>query len=129
MHELRNAILAGEAATAKPQSAKEANRRRRQGLSDVAVERDERRTAEQRGEDRFRGRIERAILVFRGKKILVRVMNLSASGLMIEAEIGPEIGETVGLEIDGFERMRAVVRWIRAGRIGLDVGEGTFALG
>lgn len=128
MHERRNAILAGDAAKARPQSAKDANRRRRQGLADVPIARDERRTADQRAEERNRGPIERAILVFRRKKILVRVMNLSASGLMVEAELKPEIGEMVGLEIEGFERLRAVVRWIRAGRIGLDVGEGTFAL-
>lgn len=127
MHERRNAILGGGGAD-KAGSDRDSNRRQRKGLADLAIARDERRTADQRAEQRFRGRIERAILVFRGKQTLVRVMNLSVSGLMIEAEIKPEIGEVVGLEIEGFERLRAVVRWVRAGRIGLDVGEGTFAL-
>ncbi len=47
---------------------------------------------------------------------------------MIESDIMPRIGEAVGLEFEGFDRLDAVVRWIRQGRIGLDVGEGAIDL-
>jgi hypothetical protein len=129
MHELRNAILAGETAGAKSPTA-EPNRRRpsADGLAGVAIAREERRSADQRGEERHRDRIARAILIFRGKKLLVPVINLSSGGLMIEGEVAPTIGESVGVEVEGVGRLQGIVRWIRGGRIGVDVGEGTFRL-
>ena len=48
---------------------------------------------------------------------------------MIEAEIMPRIGETVGIEFEGFERLQGIVRWVKQGRIGLDLGEGSIDLG
>src|SRR3712207_8450409 len=59
----------------------------------------------------------------RRKKTLVRVVNVSASGVMIESGIMPRIGEKVGLEFEGFDRLDGTVRWVKQGRIGLDVGE------
>ena len=130
MHGVRSAILSGEAASASLVSTKERCRRKSGGsLTSLEIPREERRSTDQRREDRHWGIVERAMLVFRRKKLLVRVVNVSSSGIMIEAEIMPRIGEKVAVEFEGFDRLEAVVRWIRGGRIGLDLGEGSIDLG
>jgi hypothetical protein len=132
MHEFRNALQAGDARMSQgPISRKEKCRRAGAGatLVDIAIAREERRKTNQRREDRFQGAVERATLVFRRKKSLVKVVNISGGGVMIESAIMPRIGETVGLEFEGFDRITAVVRWIRQGRIGLDVGEDAIEVG
>ena len=129
MHGVRNAILAGEPASSSLISSKETCRRKSGGsLTSVEIPRAERRVTNQRREDRHWGLLERAIVVFRRKKLLVRVVNVSSSGLMIEAEIMPRIGETLAIKFEGFDRFDGVVRWIKDGRIGLDIGEGALDL-
>lgn len=130
MHGLRSAILSGEPASASLISTKETCRRKSGGsLTSLQIPREERRATDQRREDRHWGVVERAMLVFRRKKLLVRVVNVSSSGIMIEAEIMPRIGEKVAVEFEGFDRLEGIVRWIRGGRIGLDLGEGSIDLG
>ena len=130
MHGLRNAILSGEAPSASLISTKEACRRQGGGsLTELKIARVERRVTDQRREDRHWGVVDRAILVFRRKKMLVRVVNVSSSGIMIEADLMPHIGETVSIEFEGFDRLQGVVRWVKQGRIGLDLGEGSIDLG
>ena len=131
MHEFRTAIATGAAKAAQdPGNRKEGCRRQNgeQSLVGIRIPRVERRRTNQRREDRFLNVVERATLVYRRKKLLVRVVNVSGSGVMIEANIVPRIGEQVGLEFENFDRLQAVVRWIRNGRIGLDVGEGAIDL-
>ncbi|MDP8994314.1 MAG: PilZ domain-containing protein [Pseudomonadota bacterium] len=130
MHELRSAILAGEGASARLVSTKEKCRRRTSNgsLAGLYISREERRSTDQRREDRHFGIVERAIVTFRGKKLLVKVINLSPSGMMIESDVMPHIGETVDVEFDGFDRLQGVVRWVKQGRIGIDVGDGGIAL-
>ncbi len=121
MHELRGAILSGGAKPVdKAASAREACRRREAAASAP----DERRSKRQRQEDRFRGVEERATILFRRKQSLVRVVNVSGNGVMIETRIQPRIGEKVVLQLGTSARREAVVRWVKPGRIGLDVGEG-----
>ena len=131
MHGLRSAIQSGEAASASLVSTKEACRRKARGgsLTGLEIPREERRATDQRSEDRHWGIVDRAILVFRRKKLLVRVVNVSSSGIMIEADIMPRIGEKVAVDFEGFDRLEGVVRWIKGGRIGLDLGEGSIDLG
>lgn len=131
MHGLRSAILSGEAPSDALLTNKEACRRQPSGgsLTGLAIPREERRATNQRREDRHWGVVDRAILVFRRKKLLVRVINVSSSGIMIEAEIMPRICESVSVEFEGFERLQGIVRWIKQGRIGLDLGEGSIDLG
>jgi PilZ domain len=133
MHGLRNAILSGEGPVeATPLSGKEKCRRGNSGglsLIDIAIPRGERRVTDQRREDRFHGVVERATIVFRRKKSLVRVVNVSESGVMIETAIMPRIGEKIAVVFDGCERAEGVVRWVKQGRVGLDVGEGAIDLG
>lgn len=131
MHELRTAIVNGDVQSAlDPVSRKEKCRREGGGsLVDIPIPREERRTTNQRREDRFHGVVDRATLVFRRKKALVKVVNVSGSGVMIESNLELRIGEKVGLDFEDFDRLQAVVRWVKKGRIGLDVGEGAIELG
>lgn len=129
MHGLRSAIMAGEGASASLLSTKEKCRRTTNGtLIALRIPREERRLTNQRLAERHWGVVDRALLTFRRKKMLVRVVNLSSGGAMIEAEIEPRIGETVAIEIDGYGRYEAKVRWVRDGRLGLDAGEGTIPI-
>jgi hypothetical protein len=131
MHGLRSAILAGEAASESLISSKERCRRQASGgsLTELRIAREERRATNQRREDRHWGVVDRAMILFRRKKSLVRVVNISASGVMIEAEIMPRIGEAVAVEFEGFDRLQGIVRWVKQGRIGLDLGDGSIDLG
>ncbi|HEX8640461.1 MAG TPA: PilZ domain-containing protein [Allosphingosinicella sp.] len=133
MHEFRSAILSGDVKSAlDPVSRKESCRRRNgvgPSLIEIAIPREERRITNQRREDRFHGVVDRATLVFRRKKTLVRVVNISSSGVMIESGILPRIGEKVGVEFEGFDRLEGSVCWVKQGRIGIDVGEGSIDLG
>ena len=132
MHELRSAILTGDVKAAlDPVARKESCRRRAAAgpsLVEVAIPRVERRITDQRREDRFHGVIERATILFRRKKTLVRVVNVSSGGVMIEAPIMPRIGEAIVIELDGIGRVEGAVRWVKQGRIGLDAGEGAIEL-
>lgn len=132
MHDLRAAILSGEGVQAySPVSTKEACRRKDKAnasLAALAIARAERRMTDQRREDRHRGVVDRAMILFRRKKLLVRVVNISSSGLMIETEIMPHIGEKIAVEFEGMPRIEGAVCWIRNGRIGLDVGEEAIAI-
>lgn len=130
MHGLRNAIQSGESASASLISTKETCRRKSGGsLAELQIPRVERRVTDQRREDRHWGIVDRAMIVFRRKKLLVKVINISSSGLMIEADIMPRIGEAVAVQFEGFERLQGVVRWVKGGRIGLDLGDGSIDLG
>ena len=127
MHEVRTAILTGDVASSKRSGPRPepCRRSRDRTLVDVPIPREERRKTNQRAEIRFNGVVDRATLLFRRKRSLVKVLNISGGGVMIQSGIMPRIGETVGLEFEGFERLEAVVRWVKRGRIGLDVGQGT----
>lgn len=132
MNEFRAAVTRGEPAPASsPVVAKESCRRQKMenSLSAILIPRVERRTTNQRREDRYRGIVERATLVYRRKKVLVKVVNVSESGMMVEAAIDPRIGEKVRVEFEGFEPLAATVCWAREGRLGLDLGDGAISLG
>ena len=133
MSETRTAILADDIKhDRKPAPRKERGRRQKGDeatLVDVPIPRVAKRRANQRQEIRFDGVVKRAAIIFRHRKSLVRVVNISNSGVMIESGIGPKIGEVIGLEFEGFDQLDAVVRWVKKGRIGLDVGEGTINFG
>ena len=132
MRESRTAIVKGDV-TSGPAPVARTGKGRGQAaersLADIAIPRAARRATNHRAEDRFPGVVDRATIVFRRRKLSVRVVNLSGSGVMIESNIMPRIGEAVGLEFEGFDPLHAVVRWIKRGRIGLDVGEGGIELG
>lgn len=131
MNEFRTAIRNGKARPPKgrtPRREKDRRQEREPTLVDFPIPRTERRRADQRQEHRFLDVVDRATIFFRGKRSLVRIVNVSGSGVMIESGIEPRIGEVIGLEFESFERLQAVVRWVKKGRIGLDVGEGAIDL-
>jgi hypothetical protein len=133
MHDLRAAILSGDGVKPTTPIATKENCRRKShasggSLAAIPIARAERRMTDQRREDRHRNIVERAMIVFRRKKSLVQVINISASGVMIETEIMPRIGETIAIEFEGMPRIDGIVRWIREGRIGLDVGDQAIAI-
>ena len=132
MHEVRAAILSGQK-PAEPQAVnRESCRRRPRGetsLIGIEIPRQEQRVSDQRREDRFRGVIDRATLIFRRKRMLVRVANVSSSGMMIDTHLIPQIGETVEIIFEGQPALEGVVRWVKKGRLGLDVGDGAIDLG
>lgn len=133
MHEFRSAIMSGEKPAETPVVSREKCRRRGNSsggsLIGIEIPREEQRLTNQRREDRFRGVVDRATLVFRRKKTLVRVVNISPSGVMVDTNLIPRIGEPVGVIFDGHEEIEGVVRWVKKGQIGLDVGDGSIDLG
>lgn len=121
VHRLRSSISAGEGAS-DYQPGVSTEPCRRQSPAE-AVPEDERRSGVSRRGERQRGLVERAALVFRGKTSLVAVANSSKGGVTIETSLVPEIGETLRIAIPGREPADAVVRWVRGGRVGLDLGD------
>ena len=128
MHQLRSRLAGtADAASTVPLRTKEGCRRQRpeggSSLASLAIERAERRTQNQRRNDRYPHLVRKAVLLFRGRKSEAEVVNVSAGGIMIASCIEAHIGEPITITFEGFEPVRAIVRWIKSGRIGLDVGE------
>ncbi|MEA3001776.1 MAG: hypothetical protein QOH81_564 [Sphingomonadales bacterium] len=119
MHSFRSSIRARQAgAPARPLSLEE---RRREALAAEPSDllKGERRTGAQRRAERHRGVVERAAILYRGKRAMVAVANLSKGGVTIETGLTPEIGEALLLELPGKEPAEARVRWVKPGRVGL----------
>lgn len=131
MNEFRSALKSGDLGKAMSPIATDKDRRRKveKGLAGILIPRAERRSTNQRREERFRGIVDRASLKYRGKTLLAKVVNISESGLMLETMIVPRIGEELAVEFEGFEPLSGIVRWVRDGRLGLDLGEGAISLG
>ena len=60
-----------------------------------------------------------AMLEYRGRKHVVRLVNVSKSGAMAIFQHTPNIGEVVGLHLLDQGLVSAQVRWVKGGRIGL----------
>ena len=133
MHGLRSSLLNGGKASDAPKPSTEEECRRK-GVRDPSRPptpervREDRRVAAQRKNKRHREIVERATILFEGKRSLARVVNISASGLTLESAIGAGPGAVVTVELPAGP-VDGTVRWTRKGRIGLDVGEGRIALG
>ena len=80
------------------------------------------RTGAQRRADRHRGIVERAAILYRGKKAMVAVANVSKGGVTIETGLTPDVGESLLLELPGKAPAEARVRWVKPGRVGLAIG-------
>jgi len=121
VHSLRSSIRAREAgAPARPLSLEE-RRREASADEDAALAKGERRTGAQRRAERHRGIVERAAILYRGKKAMVAVANVSKGGVTIETGLTPEVGETLLLELPGKAPAEARVRWLKPGRVGLAI--------
>jgi hypothetical protein len=123
MHDLRSSILSGAAAErpATPVAPKKAKSGGGLGgLTAIAVKRQETRITNQRSEDRLRDVVEETTMVFRRKKVPVRVVNVSSRGAMVASDVEARIGEKIDLVFTDKNRTACVVRWMREGRIGVE---------
>jgi hypothetical protein len=77
------------------------------------------RTIDERAEDRHSSASNTAVLEFRGRKHVVRLVNVSNSGAMVNFPHAPNIGERLLLQVLDRGPVSAQVRWVRDGRIGL----------
>jgi hypothetical protein len=83
------------------------------------IPRNEKRTIDERSEPRAPAVSSTAVLEFRGRNHVVRLMNLSGSGAMVIFPYVPHIGEKLRLQLLDRGQIFAQVRWVKDGRIGL----------
>jgi hypothetical protein len=83
------------------------------------IPRAEKRLIDEREEARHPSASSTAVLEFRGRKHVVRLINVSPSGAMVIFPYVPNIGERLPLQILDRGVVSAQVRWVRDGRIGL----------
>lgn len=78
------------------------------------------RMLDERLEERFPASSGTAVMDFRGRKHVVRLVNTSPSGAMVIFPLVPHIGEQVSLQLLDQGQVAARVRWVRDGRIGIN---------
>lgn len=83
------------------------------------VARSARRTIDERDEARLPSVSSTAALEFRGRRHVVRLVNVSESGAMVIFQHQPNIGELLSLQLLDRGNVPAQVRWVKDGRIGL----------
>ena len=88
-------------------------------LDGTMIPRSERRTLDERSELRAAAVSNTAVLEFRGRKHVVRLINVSSQGAMLVFPHIPNIGEKLPLQLLDQGLVSAQVRWVKDGRIGL----------
>jgi hypothetical protein len=83
------------------------------------IPRTEKRAIDERSEMRHTAVSSTAVLEFRGRKHVVRLINVSGSGAMVLFAYVPNIGERLPLQLLDRGLVSAQVRWVKDGRIGL----------
>lgn len=83
------------------------------------VERTASRSIDERVEMRQQAASNTAVLEYRGRRHVVRLGNLSASGAMVIFSHAPNIGELLKLQLLDQGAVSAQVRWVKDGKIGL----------
>lgn len=81
------------------------------------------RMFDERAEAREEAESQTAVLELRGRKHVVRLVNMSRGGAMVILSAMPHIGEKVRLHLLGRSQVVAHVRWVRDGRIGVSFAE------
>lgn len=92
-------------------------------LNGSMIPRSVKRMVDERSEPREQAESQTAVLEFRGRRHVVRLVNLSRSGAMVNLAAMPHIGEEVRLHLLGRSQVKAHVRWVREGRIGVSFAE------
>lgn len=126
-NQFRAAVLAGKT-PGKPDQllpGKAAKGSASDDLSSVGVERDSGRTQDHRWNDRHRLSDEKAALTFRGERVEVDLVNLSAGGAMVRGDFEPWLWERVELMLGDGSPIECAVRWIRRDRFGLEFAHET----
>jgi hypothetical protein len=88
-------------------------------LDGAMIPRSEARHIDERAEPRHAAVSATAVLDFRGRKHVVRLINVSASGAMVIFPHVPNIGERLTLQLLDRGIITSQVRWVKDGRIGL----------
>jgi hypothetical protein len=88
-------------------------------LDGSMIPRSDNRSIDERNEARYPSASSTGVLEFRGRKHVVRLINVSHSGAMVIFPHTPNIGERLPLQILDRGIVSAQVRWVRDGRIGL----------
>lgn len=128
MHKIRSAILSGDGLQAyTPLAPKQPPRRPPEeepaSLVGAIIPREQPRITDHRTEDRIAGVVDYVKLRVRGEEMMVRTINTSRRGLMVEGEFEVVIGEELGIELQDGTWTNCVVRWWRDRRIGLGFRE------
>ena len=127
MHEIRSTLVRGETRQTLA-SKRSAARGGERSLTGISIRREECRRADQRREPRHLNLVEQASLRWQRRSYEVAVLNVSSQGAMIESELEPRIGARVEISFPECGPTRCFVRWIRAGRIGLEFDEATLVI-
>ena len=77
------------------------------------------RMFDQRSEPRHNAGSQTAVLGYRGRNHVVRLLNISPSGAMAVFAQTPHIGEAVTLQMLDKGQVSGHVMWVRDGRIGI----------
>lgn len=77
------------------------------------------RMIDERSESRHVAGSSTAVLDFRGRKHVVRLVNISSSGAMVIFPHVPNIGERLLIQLLDRGCVSSQVRWVKDGRIGL----------
>ena len=88
-------------------------------LTGGMIPRSETRSIDERSEVRAPALSGTAVLEFRGRKHVVRLINISSSGAMVIFPHIPNIGERLPLQLLDRGVVSAQVRWVKDGRVGL----------
>lgn len=83
------------------------------------IPRSEKRTIDERSEVRRPSVSSTGVLEFRGRRHVVRLVNVSSAGAMVIFPHTPNIGEKLQLQLLDQGLVTAQVRWVKDGRVGL----------
>jgi hypothetical protein len=83
------------------------------------IPRSVKRSVDQRFEERLPAASMTAVLTLRGRRHVVRLVDMSASGARVVFPLVPHIGEPVALQMLDQGQVPAQVRWVRDGQVGL----------
>ena len=83
------------------------------------IPRSEKRSIDERSEVRRASVSSTGVLEFRGRKHVVRLVNVSSAGAMVIFPHTPNIGEKLPLQLLDQGLVTAQVRWVKDGRVGL----------
>src|SRR4051794_36488513 len=96
-----------------------------EGLTGIAIPRQETRSSNQRGGDRHRLTGETASVRVGRRKHDVELINVSGGGAMISGNLRLKLWDSIELQLGKDGRVECVVRWIRDDRIGLEFAHET----
>jgi len=127
MNSFRSAILSGKGLHSGDPIVRQKKKRgtAEDDLSTVAVPRSEKRTRNQRDNDRHRLEEEHASARFEGEVHEIDVINLSGGGAMIRCDFTPRLWERVDLIFAEGAEIECAVRWMRDDRVGLEFAHET----